>query len=241
MTIVLTFKTSECLILATDSRLTIREQGQPVFITDTCTKLFQLTDRVGVMTCGTAFLGGQPIDYWLREFKATPESSVQTMAQELLNFLPASDSGSTSVIVSGYEPQARQGLEAQIYKITRFADGHGSFFNLSDSVSYWDGEFEAISRLMLGRSPQYTQILSQDSTGAQYAFQSDQTGQAQMRIPFYTLNLAEGVRLARFLVNLQIEYQHFTTTEEQSTAPPVVIAAITPWGGFRWIDPPPSL
>jgi len=239
LTIILTFKVAGGVVLAADSRLTIRENGQVVHRSDTHTKLFALGPWAGLLTCGCGFLGGQAVARWVQDFvRNQPQAlsePLQGLAQQFLNSLPAADSDSTTFLFSGLGPEAAGGFAARMFKITVFANGQKSFFDLSESVSFWDGEFEAVTRLLLGRSPSYTQLIAKDSTGTALVQQADASTQAIMRVPYYALSLQEGVDFARFLVNLQIQYQHFSS-EPQSCGGPVDVAVITPESGFQWIN-----
>ncbi|WP_218081044.1 Ntn hydrolase family protein [Anthocerotibacter panamensis] len=237
MTIILTFKVAEGTVLATDSRLTILEDQRVVYTSDSHTKLFALGKRMGVMTCGSGFLGGRAAGTWVREFQAEHHvwGTVKTTAQAFLDFLPPADGGSATFVLTGFDDHAQDGFAAHIYKLNIFPDGDKFFFDLCDSVSFWDGEFEGLTRLLLGRSAVYTQLIARDLQGEQRVQEADQIGRAAMRIPYYAMSLQAGVNFARFLINLQIQYQQYTS-EPQSCGGPVDIAVITPDAGFQWID-----
>lgn len=237
MTIIVTFKVAQGVVLAADSRMTILENGRVVHLSDTHTKIFPLGPWAGVMTCGSGFLGGIYVQRLIAQFtrKLDVTLPLKALVEQLLAQLPPADSESTSLIISGFDPDAPDGFAAQIYKITIFADGQKSFFDLSGSVSFWDGEFEAVTRLLLGRSPIYTGALCQDPVGAALVQEADDQGVAKMRIPYYALTLIEGVNLAQFLVNLQIQYQYFAS-DAQSCGGSVDVAVITPDKGFQWVS-----
>ncbi len=225
MTIILTFKVAQGLILAADSRLTITEQGKTIYISDTQEKLFVLGKDAAVLTCGTGFLGGRAVSMWIKEFNQITAhySSIKELAEKLLNFLPAADSLSTTFLISGFDAQAKTGFDGVIYKLNIFANGNKHLFDLSESVSFWDGEFEAITRLLLGRAPAYTNI------------ELDQQANVMMRIPYYAMTLQDGLEFARFLVNLQIQYQRFSD-DAQSCGGAIDLAVIRPENGFQWIN-----
>jgi hypothetical protein len=232
MTILLTFKVAQGVILAADSRMTIIERDQPVFLSDTQEKLFALTPQIGILVCGTAFLGQRAAQSWIREFsqQSLPATDMSSIAQGFLEFLPPADSASTTFILSGFNPDAKVGLDAQFHKLTVFADGTKHHFDLSGSVSFWDGQFEALTRLLLGRSPIFSQIFADDPDKL---IQADTA--ASLQIPYYAMTLQEGVEFARFLIQSQIHYQRFST-EPQTCGGPIDIAYITPEAGFQWVS-----
>jgi len=232
MSIILTFKVAQGVILAADSRMTILEGEQAVYLSDTQDKLFALSPYIGVLVCGTAFLGGRTAQSWIREFsqRTLKAHDLQHIAQSFLDFLPAADSNSTTFILSGFNPKAKVGLEAQLYKLTVFADGTKHCFDMSSSVSFWDGQFEALTRLLLGRSPIFSQIFAADTAKLTQA-----DSEAVLKIPYYAMTLQEGIEFARFLVQLQIQYQRFSN-QPQTCGGPIDIAVITPETGFQWVS-----
>lgn len=233
MSIVLTFKVAEGVVLAADSRLTIREGERVVLVSDSQEKIVQLTSQVGVLICGAGFLGGRSAVSWVESYRRTLDEipkPVSELAQGLLEFVPFADDTSTTFMVVGFSPGAKEGFEAQIIKLNIFANGEKHFFDASDAVSFWDGEFEAVTRLLRGRSPIFSQVFADQG---ERLVEADRL--AQVQVPYYALTLQEGVDWARFLLQAQIQYQRFSS-ETQTCGGPVDVVVMTPQGGWQWVQ-----
>ncbi|MBC7880606.1 MAG: hypothetical protein H7Y37_04675 [Anaerolineae bacterium] len=228
MTILLALKVSAGVVLAADSRLSISEGGKPVFVSDTNTKLFgQSGNPLGIMTCGSAFLQGRAVWSWLDEFieeKSGEFESPDLAAQGLAQWMPSPDSSSITFVLAGFDPKANHGPDARMLKVTKFSDGTCHHFDLSSSAIFWDGEFDAITRLLLGFAPVYGESL----------VACENFGSGEVRVPYYAFGLQEGIEYVEFLVKTQIQFQRFIA-EPQSCGGPIDIATITPQSGFRWI------
>jgi hypothetical protein len=228
VTILLALKVSAGVVLAADSRLSISEGNKPVFVSDSNTKLFgQPGKPLGIMTCGSAFLQGRAVWSWLDEFieeKSGGFESPDLAAQGLAKWIPSPDSSSITFVLAGFDPKANHGPDARMLKVTKFADGSCHHFDLSGSAIFWDGEFDAITRLLLGFAPAYRETL----------VVSEDFGSGEVRIPYYAFGLQEGIDYVEFLVKTQIQFQRFIA-EPQTCGGSIDIATITPQSGFRWI------
>jgi hypothetical protein len=234
VTLIFTLKVAEGLVLAAESRMTISEGNVPVYYSEV-QKLFPLKDYpAAILTCGSGFLQSKALSSWIRAFDSElPHNlSLRHVAERLQKFLAPSDPGTTTTLVlAGFNREAVQGFEAEMYKITAFEDGEQNFFDLSESVSFWDGDFEAVTRLLLGRSPTYFEgIASHVDKG--YLKTLDKS--VQMNPPYYAMSLQEGIDFVDFLMQTQIQFQRFAS-QPQSCGGPVDIAVITPEEGFQWV------
>ena len=228
VTILVVLKVAEGLVLAADSRLTVTAGDCTVFTSDSQRKLFAVRDRpIGILTCGAAFLGGRSIASWLAEFCMTDAptcADLDGILRLLIDKLPPPDQGSISFVVAGFEQGAAHGPDARIFKVNRFDCGTVHRFDLSDSAIFWDGEFEAITRLLLGFAPAYAPIV----TG------SASFGAGEVRVPYYAFSLAEGADYVHFLVHTQVQFQRFAAVP-QTCGGPIDVATITPGEGWRWL------
>lgn len=230
MTIIIALKVAAGLVLAADSRLTIQEDGRTVFLSDTNTKLFALKGHpVGIMTCGSSFLQGRAVASWLESFAnhraPAPTCTFEEIVEALVAYLPPPDQGSVTVVLAGFGPGATQGMDAQLFKVTVFASGEVHRFDLSNSAIFWDGEFEAITRLLLGFAPVYGNLL----TGRA------EFGQGETRVPYYAFTLEEGVDYLEFLATTQVRFQRFASVPP-TCGGPIDVATITPEQGFVWVE-----
>ncbi len=107
-----------------------------------------------------------------------------------------------------------------------------------DSGFYYrlDGDFDAVTRLIEGRSYRYHQALREQGA-LDLAIAIDEAGTAKTPIPLYAMSLQDGVELAEFWVKTQIAYQKFSS-HLQTCGGAVDSAVLTP-GRFRWVQRKP--
>ncbi|MBW4697865.1 MAG: hypothetical protein KME03_08225 [Aphanocapsa lilacina HA4352-LM1] len=253
MTIVVALKVSSGVVLAADSRLTIQENGQLVFLSDSNLKLFGVQGHaLGILTCGSSFLEGRAVASWLEDFAARVAptlADMPTVISALTENLPPPDQGSITYLLAGFarpsggrqatlgdplrssDTPAARGADAQIFKVNHFSSGETQRFDLSSSAIFWDGEFEALTRLVLGFAPAYAGLVTESLID----------GQGQARVPYYAFSLQEGVEYVEFLATTQVHFQRFASGP-QTCGGPIDIAVITPESGFQWVrrkDIPP--
>lgn|GEM_PF-3532799 len=234
MTLIFTLKVAEGLVLAAESRMTISEGEVPVYYSEV-QKLFPLNDYpAAILTCGSGFLQSKALSSWIRAFESELplNLSIRHVAERLQKFLAPADQGTTTTLVlAGFNQEAVQGFDAEVYKITAFEDGAQNFFDLSESVTFWDGDFEAVTRLLLGRSPVYFQAIAPHLDKANL---KSLDKSVQMNPPYYAMSLQEGIEFVDFLMNTQIQFQRFAS-QPQSCGGPIDIAVITPEESFQWV------
>ena len=237
MTIVAACKVSEGLVLGADSRLTIVRDGLPVYVSDNETKLLPFRHLpAGILTCGSRAIAGKPVASWLTAFSRDCPPTISTItdvATALADYLPAPDEGNITAIVAGYDRQA--GLEdGRIFTLNLAADGSSEILDHSGFFYRLDGDFDAVTRLLEGRSHSYVNLLdSLDARGAAIARQADEDGTAKASPPLYAMTLRDGVDLVDFWLRTQIDYQRFSISL-QTCGYPIDIAIITP-EGFSWV------
>ncbi|AGY58821.1 hypothetical protein [Gloeobacter kilaueensis] len=228
MTIIVALKVAAGLVVAADSRLTVLDDHRAVFLSDTNFKLFGVRGYpLSVLTCGSSFLEERAIASWLEHLvqdAAGRQAEWSTVADELAQLLPPPDQGSITYLLVGFERNAIRGADAQMLKINRFASGEVHRFDLSNSAIFWDGEFEALTRLLLGFAPAYADLVAAGPA----------KGQGEAFIPYYAFSLQEGVEYVEFLVRTQIQFQRFAA-QPQTCGGAIDVATITPEDGFQWV------
>jgi hypothetical protein len=225
------------MVLAADSRMTIVVDGQTVFVSDNDMKLLELQSLpIGVLTCGSRSVQGRPIASWIEDFsRCLPDGkTVEGIAQALADYIPAADEGSITLLVAGYDRAAQRGADGQIFTLnianglpTQVSDHSGFFYRL-------DGDFDAVTRLLEGRSFRYVEALAATHPDGQaIARNLDELGWAKARVPLYAMTLRDGIELVEFWVHTQIVHQKFSA-QPQTCGGPIDIAAISP-GQFQWV------
>lgn len=184
MSIIVTVVVPEGIAMAADSRLTgfTRHDNGVVdrySLSDNSQKLFLLSKtRVGISTCGDALIDKKPIADFLRIFEISilhENDNVEIVANKLFEYMKGFNE---SIIfhLSGYIND-----ESHVYMVDKMNCTIAR--NKSDYGANWNGELDAISRL----------ILSQPHT----------------KINFALMPLKDAADLAEFLVELTIKYQRF--------------------------------
>ena len=138
--------------------------------------------------------------------------------------------------VCGYWPPRRfrscgiLGLSAAI-EPPRLVRGH-------DNVGVnWDGEYEAMDRLLLGRGSNYEQALIDDGLPPDQAGQADRAMVGKLAVPVVlaAMPIQDAIELATFMVETTIRFVRFNLRAE-TVGGPVEAAVITKHEGFKWVQ-----
>ncbi len=240
MTIIVACKVSDGMVLAADSRVTIVADQAPVYVSDNDVKLLEIVGLpIGVLTCGTRSVRGRTIASWLEDFsRIRPRDTCKVIevAEALALYLRQADSGSITLLIAGFDPEAQSGADGRIFTVVidvmappQVRDDSGFYYRL-------DGDFDAVTRLIEGRSYRYHQALREQGA-LDLAIAIDEAGTAKTPIPLYAMSLQDGVELAEFWVKTQIAYQKFSS-HLQTCGGAVDSAVLTP-GRFRWVQRKP--
>ena len=111
-------------------------------------------------------------------------------------------------------------------------------FEFSGASSAWNGEPEAISRLVLGYSPALPAVLEK-----QLGVPPTQLPQAmqiisqrlQTQIVSDSMPIQDAIDLAYFLVDVTEKYSRYTPGAA-TVGGPIEVAAITKHEGFKWVE-----
>lgn len=116
-------------------------------------------------------------------------------------------------------------------------DCEGPTTILDTSGAQWWGQPEAIARVMLGTSLQVSTALQNLNVDQASAEAYTRAIQSQVHLPFVqpAMPIQDAIDLARFLVELTIQFTRFTPGHP-TVGGPIEIAAITKHEGFRWVQ-----
>lgn len=267
MTIAISLKVNDGVVLASDSATTLIavDGGAPsvVNVYYNANKVFNLYKGcpVGAITWGAGSIGNASISTLFKDFRKSLHSPADGMdpnnyrvgdvADRLRTFmydgqyLPNTNSKwpekpALGFVVAGY---STGGSSAEEYRIDIGADGkcvgptplRGSS---SDACGVsWNGEPEAITRLILGFAPALSQLL-QKTLGLDPKALSElmRTLRSMTEIPLVPppMPIQDAIELAEFLVTTTIGLSRFSPGA-QTVGGPVEIAVITKHEGFKWI------
>ena len=258
LTITVQIKVNDGVVLASDSATTITvPNGGIVNVYDNANKLFNLVKvlPIGVGTWGNGSFGQASISTLIKDYRAQISGSFQRQSysieeetRKLAKFLyeehwlPAHhnlpDKPYTGFVVAGYpahssDPeiwhidigQNPQSPEPQISRV----DTPGQ------STVVWDGQQDAITRLIKGYVPQLQSIMQ--ICGVTVGVQQqifDKLGTLEQSLITAPMPIQDAIDLGAYLVDLTARYVRFIPGAP-TVGGPMEIAAITKHEGFKWI------
>lgn len=261
MTIVVSVKVTDGVVLASDSATTFFDQnGVAIKVYNNANKIFNLVKGLplGAMTYGSGSIGAASIATLSKDLRAQfaihdspyyfdPQNySVEEVAQKCQQFfqnqfntaypngLPGAMMGYR---VAGYgsNDSLAQGWEFFI------GDGHAeppqSFYDSNDYGVRWAGDGEALNRLVLGFSSSVVDALVDEGLDPQNV---QPVRQAMLDRSYRSLYLAampiqDAIELARFLAETAAKFSHFSLLAP-TIGGPIEVATITKHEGFKWVS-----
>lgn len=255
MTISLSIKVNDGLILAADSATTMMNQNQVLNIYDNANKVFNLYKGLplGAITWGLGNIGKSSIATLVKDFRKRlmedkefddEKYSVQEVATRFYEFAyldkyktEVAQSSYLGFIIGGYSPNNDQ-PELWSFEIGENGDCSGPQLlkGTDDSGLSWAGQQEAINRLVNGYDAQLRNILNYVQLDPHVVDQimghcNNALG-AQVVTP--AMPIQDAIDIAEFLIQTTINYVKYTPGH-QTVGGPIEIAAITKHEGFKWI------
>jgi hypothetical protein len=108
----------------------------------------------------------------------------------------------------------------------------------NDFGPLWDGEYEALDRLIFGLGTKFNEVSAKHGMSAERAAEA----RTKLAPELYELLFLEAmpihdaVELARFLVQTTIGFVRFSVNRLKTVGGPIEVAAITKHEGFQWIE-----
>lgn len=142
------------------------------------------------------------------------------------------------LIIAGYSADAAMAEEYMIAINGATCDGPTPLRTKLECGMTWNGEPEAVSRLVLGVSPQIQQVLhkhlgvpDQDTPRVTQVIQ--QHLQSQLVMP--AMPIQDAIDLAVFLVDTTVQFSRFSPGPP-TVGGPIEVATITKHEGFKWVQ-----
>jgi hypothetical protein len=270
MTIAISLKVNDGLILAADSASTLVTQDPAgnagvVNVYNNANKVFNLRKGlpIGAITWGSGSIGTASIatlakdlrkrftdpDKTHREWKLVSNTyTVESVAQKLKQFMydelyvPAfrdwPEQPALGFIVAGYSANADMAEEYIIEIQGGQCSGPSLVRQRNESGLVWNGQPEAISRLVIGYGTQLPDVLSNNLGVPPDQIEPvlnvlQQALQAPLVVP--AMPIQDAIDLAKFLVDLTVNFSRFMPGAP-TVGGPVEVAAITKHEGFKWIQ-----
>jgi hypothetical protein len=267
MTIAISVKVNDGVVLATDSASTIVAQDQHGNLSiqnvyNNADKIFNLDKHrpIGVMTWGVGSIGNESIATLMKDLRARltgkdnehtawrlgrdatvlnfAESVRQFIYEEryLVAFRAWPQKPALGFLIGGFSPRQSIAEEFQIDILDGQCIGPRPVRPNHEPGMIWNGEPEAITRLILGYGLHIPNILVNE-----FQFTDEQLGrfqailaQSATQVITAAMPIKEAIELAEFLVETTKKFSHFSPGAT-TVGGPVEIAAITKHEGFKWI------
>ena len=251
MTIAISLKVNDGVVLAADSALTIskRDQKGATRVYYNAHKVFKLSDDppVGMVVCGCGVIGQQSIATIIKDLRSKLLANNATISvKSVAEFYKTNvnkiyedshkdwpNPHKLTCIVAGY-CQAETTIQVYVISMTK---GDCKLHRVPDEYNaYYDGQTEAIERLLKGYSPDLREILSRCLRPEDLQeLMSVIKNELQAKIIVPSMPIHDAVDLVRFLVQTTIDYAKFSGGP-QTVGGPIEIATITKHAGYKWIE-----
>lgn len=262
MTIAISLKINDGLVLAADSATTLVQNGLAVNVYNNANKIFNLHKGlpIGAVTWGAGSIGVASTSTLIKDFRALltdgedrwrlncDNYSVEDVAAKLKQFVydghyqpkfgAEAAKPEIGFIVAGY---SSNGANAEEYRIDIQADGQCAgpkqVRKEEECGITWSGQPEALNRLILGISALAPEVLKSElSLDDERIKDLMQTMVPRLQAPLISpaMPLQDAIDLAEFLADVAVQWSRFMPGA-QSVGGPVEVAAISKHEGFRWI------
>jgi hypothetical protein len=265
VSIIVGVKINDGVVLAADSAATLVAPSGVVNVYENANKVFNLCKGrpIGAVTCGAAGIGQSSIERLAKDLRRrlsgeapgpdgkswaldTDHYKVGDVAQRAYDFLywercepltpPERKAVTLSFIIAGYSA-GRDLPEVYSVAIREGECAEASLILGQEAVDiFWDGDPEAVSRLLLGHSPDLADALREAGVAEEDVdpLVRAVTPRLTAKLVAPPMPIQDAIDLAEFLVHTAIMFRRF------SLGAPIVggaveVAAITKHEGFKWI------
>jgi len=264
MTIAISLKVNDGVVLAADSAATIFTNpgnNQPVGVINvyqSAEKVFNLCKGkpLGSITWGSGSIGQASISTLMKDFRKEKQAilskedfRVEEISIELAKFVyednynpaykswPKKSRPRIGFMVSGYSGEDSFAEEWKFDISNGELFGPNKIRGKEQSGVTWNGEPEALHRLILGRSNHLVSVLQDCGVDEILIKEILDKAQEKLTVPFVIapMPIKDAIDLAEFFVQTTIDFSKFSPGAP-TVGGPIDIAAITKHEGFKWIS-----
>jgi hypothetical protein len=264
MTIVVTVKINDGIVLASDSATTFSDDGGSVIkIYNNANKVFNLVKGlpIGGLTWGAGGIGAASISTITKDLRRRlagqdpahpdwelpPDYTIEGVADRVKQFF------FDELFKSEFGEEPPKGFFLG-FKVCGYSAGGGlpelwdlriiensvvgpKLIRGQDSAGpNWDGEYEAMDRLILGIGAKFKNVLIEEGLSEEQA--SDGTdrviGKLSVPVVLAAMPIKDAIDLAAFMVETTIRFVGFNM-RAATVGEPIEVAAITKHEGFKWV------
>lgn len=261
MTIAISLKVNDGLVLATDSAATIFAQAPDgneigvMYVYENAEKLFNLCKGypIGVITWGSGAIGQASISSLTRDFRKklkkdlSPDAniSIEEISKKFSEYIYKlhdqaynnwQKKPSIGFIVAGYSTD-KDFAEEWLFEIVEGKlNGPTLVRGLQEIGMIWNGETEAIFRLLIGYSNALPFIMKEVGIDDISIEKVLSKARERLTVPFVVgaMPIQDAIDLAEFFVGTTINYSKFSPGAT-TVGGPIDIASITKHEGFKWV------
>lgn len=263
MTIAISLKVNDGVVLAADSAASIisspgnNTPAGIINVYQNAEKVFNLCKDIpiGSITWGSGSIGQASISTLMKDFRTENQDilskkdfHVEEISNELATFIyeknylpiyknwPEKYKPRIGFMVAGYSGGESFAEEWKFDIINGELIGPNKIRGKEESGGTWNGEPEALSRLILGRSNGLVEVLQECSVDEKLIKEILGKVQERLTIPFIIapMPIQDAIDLAEFFVQTTINFSKFSPGAP-TVGGPIDIAAITKHEGFKWI------
>jgi len=263
MTIAISMKVNDGIVLAADSASTIMAQTPQgvgvINIYDKANKVFNLRKGlpIGAITWGAGSIGHASISTLVKDFRkliTTDEEwkidlenyKIEDVAIKFKNFIfdtnyikefqSWKDKPNLGFMIVGYSSGETLAEEWKIDILNGQCNGPYLKRKKEEIGITWNGEPEAITRLYLGFGTALPQVLKNSGIDDNKIKNIMELCQKRLTVPMVTppMPIQDAIDLAEFLVETTVKFSKFAPGAP-TVGGPIEIAAITKHEGFKWI------
>ncbi len=257
MTIIVSVKINDGVVMAADSAGTMGS-GQIYAHANKITNLCEGLP-IGAMSTGAGGIGNESVETLLKDlrrrfagrdpmhgdWRLDPERyTMEQVAERLRAFLfeekaaPCPEPSSLQLRLCGYS--AGRPL-AEVWEVSMTGQACPPPRRIMDETGFgvmWDGQYEALNRLILGLGFDVGGALVRHGMPAEKAekLQEELVRELYTTLSVPAMPIQDAIDLARFLVETTIGFVRFAVFLPKSVGGAVQIAAITKHEGFRWVQ-----
>ncbi|MCR6481159.1 hypothetical protein NU688_33725 [Variovorax sp. ZS18.2.2] len=261
MTIVVTVKVNDGIVLASDSATSfVNTEGQVVKVYNNANKIFNLVKGcpIGAMTFGNGSIGTASIATLSKDFRAKLTDPMDPMHLDLQTYTMRDVAARAKLFLfdqcyrSEY-PDGRPnnyigywlcgysatGTLPEAWEIEILESECTEPRSIYDPAPYgprWAGDTEALDRLVLGLSSRFTEALVDMGVELDLARQirSDTAGRLYADLTLPAMPIQDAIDLAKYLADTAARFSQFSL-KAATVGGPIETATITKHEGFRWV------
>lgn len=257
MTVLVSVKINDGIVMAADSASSFASG----MIYNNSRKIVNLREGlpIGAMVTGAGGIGNESVNTLLKDLRRRltgddaehadwrldpAEYSIEAVAARLRQFLfeekalPQGGTTWTKIRVCGYS--AGRPL-AEVWEVNLTGASAAAPVCIQQEQEFglrWDGEYEALDRLVFGLGTRFNEFAVKHGLSQQQAvaLREGLVPELYELLFVEAMPIGDAIDLARYLVDTTIGFVRFSVARPKTVGGPIEIATITKHEGFQWVQ-----